>query len=608
MQVVTARQFLGYWGVGREGGDRLAAWRQHQGEPWQQGRSPDNAVIQWAVAWTGTAVELGHCRDWAIGTTASGLASDAAEFDAAVWFTGGEPGTTARLTLQRDVFGRVPLYWMQQGQQIWFASRWQWLLTILQTISPDAICLDPAAVYGYAWFSYVPTPLSPVVGIASLPAATAQTWELQTAADPGVIASHPPTRRWDWQEAPDAIADEAEAIAHLQPALQQAIQAQITDLSADPVGIFLSGGLDSSIVAALLTQAGVRVRAYTLDFGDAGVSEVPYAEQVAHALNIPLVKVDARPRQIRRALRATAQALDLPFGDGVTVPLYLLGEAARQEVGIIFNGEGGDQLFAGWTNKPLIAAGLYQAAHPEAEPFVQQYFRTFHRLGGYETAIFQPEWRQLQEQSRSPALLQPDTWLADALDPVACPSLLHRLRRATLMLKGAQNIQPRATNLAVAQGLQVRSPFCDRGLATLAFRFSSELHLHGSCEKYCLKRAVTDWLPEEIVWRTKRGMGVPLTTWCWEALWHDVGIWLNPAHLQAQGIWHPDVAQRIVTGQLGTIQGRRIGECLWLLLMWQVWHQTTFGESRLALAWNHPFWLPAPLGRLYCQIRKQWER
>ncbi len=189
-------------------------------------------------------------------------------------------------------------------------------------------------------------------------------------------------------------------------------------------------------MAALLVQAGLNVHAYTLNFGTAGIPEYPYAEQVAQFLNIPLVSVDATPRRIRQALLPTAQALDLPFGDGVSVPLYLLCQAASQETRVIFNGEGGDQLFAGWTNKPLIAAGVYQAKHPAGETLEQQYLRTFHRLCGYEASLFQPD------VAAHIKAINPQDWLQDALEPTSNGSLLHRLRCANLLLKGHKTFIP----------------------------------------------------------------------------------------------------------------------------------------------------------------------
>jgi asparagine synthase (glutamine-hydrolysing) len=401
----------------------------------------------------------------------------------------------------------------------------------------------------------------------------------------------------NWRESTTQLEDEPTAIAQLQTLLTTAVERQISDLEDEPVGVLLSGGLDSSLVAAMLVKAGVRVRAYTLDFGPSSLPEWPYAAQVAQALDIPLVKVEASPRRIREALSATIRALDLPFGDGVTVPLYLLNQAASQEVGIIFNGEGGDQLFAGWTNKPLIAASIFQSDHPEGrETFAQQYLRTFHRLWGHEVRVFQPA---LLSEIQA---LNPQDWLYPALEPTAAQGLLHRLRRATLMLKGAQNIHPRATHLALAQGLKVRSPFCDPDLAQWTFGLAGSLCLKGACEKYILKRAVESWLPAEIVWRSKRGMGVPLTSWCLNEWWRDLGQWLNPVVLAAQGNWQSDLALVTALGDLsGTIQGRRIGEILWLLVMWQQWRSQVLGESSDHL-WQHPFWIPPRVWR----YRKQW--
>ncbi len=580
-------QVIGYWGTSPQGAlsqqlAQLAALMApgcmlHRAEGWAI-----SAVVPAPIS------EISECS---ILLSASGLVAPTNSFPADAWVQ----CQRDRLVLGREPFGKMPLYWLHQDQVIWFASRWQWLLPLLPT--PE---LDAAAIYGYSCFSYVPTPLTPVMGIQAVPAGEERVWRRSNGQDAsGESITSQSAALWKWQESTQQLQEEEIAIAELQTLLKNAIHRQIQDLPQEPVGVLLSGGLDSSIVAALLVQAGVQVQAYTLDFGAAVTSEYPYAEQVAAFLQIPLITVDASPRRIREALRPTAQALDLPFGDGVTVPLFLLAQAASQQVRVIFNGEGGDQLFAGWTNKPLIAAGIYQAAQPTDTNLLTQYLQTFHRLWGYEAAIFQPEIQA------AIAPLQAQNWLQETLDDRSCPSLLHQLRRANLMLKGAQNIHPRATNLARAQGLQVRSPFCDLDLAEWAFRLSSNLYLQGSQEKYILKRAVESWLPPEIVWRRKRGMGVPLTSWCLNELWHDLGIWLNPKRLQQEGIWHPAIAQQLVSGNLGTIQGRRIGESLWLLLMWQVWQQSVLGESSSAYSFNHPFWAPACMGRSYLQLRKK---
>lgn len=475
-----------------------------------------------------------------------------------------------QLILGREPFGRVSLYWAKIGKVIWFASNFKLLLPITYEAS-----ISIAGFYGYTCFSYVPTPLTPVENIFAVPAGTEQIF-----LEPEIQIQR---NCYSWRENSIKIEDKNEAITQLQTLLKNAINRQIIDLNSEPVGVFLSGGLDSSIVAALLVQAGIKVRAYTLDFGKNSFSEWEYAEKVAQHLDIPLMKVSVTPKLIKSALLDTVKALDLPFGDGVTVPLYLLCQTAAQEVSVIFNGEGGDQLFAGWTNKPIIAAAVYN----RQENFIQKYMQTFHKLWGYEQKTFQP---QIYEKIKN---ISAEKWIEFALDEGFCTGLIHKLRRASLILKGAQNIHPRATNLAFANGLVVRSPFCDLELAEWTFQVPGEFNLKGSNEKYILKKAVESWLPPEVVWREKRGMGVPLSYWCLNELWSEIRQWLNPEVLQAEGRFISDIAITIIQGKLGgQIRNRRVGEILWLLMIWEIWRVTILGESTISNSGYNPLLLP----------------
>ncbi|NET30321.1 asparagine synthetase B [Okeania sp. SIO1I7] len=474
-----------------------------------------------------------------------------------------------QLILGREPFGRVPLYWAKIEKVIWFASQLKLLLPIIYEPS-----ISIPGFYGYTCFSYVPTPLTPVENIFAVPAGTEQIF-----LEPEIQIQ----RHYDWRENLVQVEDKNNAITQLQTLLKNAINRQIIDLNYEPVGVFLSGGLDSSIVAALLVQEGIKVRAYTLDFGKNSFSEWEYAEKVAQHLDIPLMKVSVTPKLIKSALLDTVKALDLPFGDGVTVPLYLLCKTAAQEVSVIFNGEGGDQLFAGWTNKPIIAAAIYN----KQENFIQQYLHTFHKLWGYEQKVFQP---QIYERVKN---ISAEKWVEFALDDTFCMGLIHKLRRASLILKGAQNIHPRATNLAFANGLVVRSPFCDLELTEWTFQIPGEFNLKGSNEKYILKKAVESWLPPEVVWREKRGMGVPLSYWCLNELWSEIRQWLNPEVLQAEGRFISDLAITIIQGKLGgQIRSRRVGEILWLLMIWEIWRVTILGESTISNSGYNPLLLP----------------
>jgi asparagine synthase (glutamine-hydrolysing) len=583
-------QFVGYWGYGD--GFLLDNLLSGVTNTENLGNSQSaNFQLVWNVAYLSDDIDG---KFFANDKLLAGISVSGQYNSVDAWVRLGENNS---LILGREVFGRSPLYWMRWQEVILFASHLQLLLS-LQLQNSQVSQVSIPGLYGYSCFSYVPTPLTPVENIFSIPAGHEVVWNSQ---DISQTLSHPKTiDLWEWKENEEQITDEVEAVSQLQTLLKDSINRQITDLKDQPVGVLLSGGLDSSVVAALLVEAGVKVRGYTLDFGALGIPEYPYAEKVARHLGIPLVKVEATPKCIEKALIPTVKALDLPFGDGVTVPLYLLSQRASQETRVIFNGEGGDQLFAGWTNKPLIAAGIYQSHHPQGEEtFIQQYLKTFHRLWGYEAKVYQP---QVYEKIQN---LNPEEWLKESLDPNF--SLLHRLRRASLMLKGAQNIHPRATNLGLACGLTVRLPFCDLPLAQWTFSLSGQLTLQGACEKYILKRSVEHLLPEEIVWRQKRGMGVPLTSWCLNHFWHHIGKWLNPGILNDGGVFQKDIAAKIINGELGAaITGRRIGEILWLLIMWELWRVHVLGQeipTNQLQNFNHPFLLPPWLWKSY----KRWK-
>ncbi|HNJ43861.1 MAG TPA: asparagine synthase-related protein, partial [Acidobacteriota bacterium] len=250
--------------------------------------------------------------------------------------------TARELRLERDSFGRVPLFWTAHNGSIWFSTE----LSLLIEITGRSI-VDSQGLYGYICFSYVPTPLTPIDGIAAVPAGETLCWQAMTGTPESVEKTilRRSLRTHEWREDQVTVDDEDSAVSALRRLLTEATESLVTDVAGNQVGVFLSGGLDSSIVAALLVRAGVKVKAYSLDFGGYGLPELEFAEAVASHLRIPLVKVPAQPKHIRRALQSTVQALELPFGDGVTVPLYLLGQAAGKEVNIVFNGEGGDQLF-----------------------------------------------------------------------------------------------------------------------------------------------------------------------------------------------------------------------------------------------------------------------
>ena len=457
------------------------------------------------------------------------------------------------LTLTRDPFGFHGAYTVQVGEVLWYASD----ARVLQRLPGISNQLNPAALHGYLCFSYVPTPLTLISEVAALPAGAQ------------VIVTSKGEKSYEnqaaWRELPPLALNEEEAIRELRKLLRIAVAQRVG--AEHEVGVLLSGGIDSSFIAALLVELGVKVHLFALDFGPPFDAELPYAQQAAAHLGQSLNIVSARPPQIRSALTATAAALEQPFGDGVTVPLYLLGQAAAKHVSLIFNGEGGDQLFGGWTNKPMVAAELYAGKDYDREAM---YLNTFHRFYGFTDQFYTSYAQEAVDK------VDVGGWLRPALEAKGFRNLLHRLRAANLWLKAAQNIVPRATQLAAVHGLRVRSPFFDRTLIEWSFALSPKWLLRGVCEKYLLKRAAEPYLPSEVVWREKRGMGVPTTEWCLGPLRREVAHWLNPRSLKRDSWFEPKAVRALRRGKdgFGGVRHRRIGEKLWMLLMLHVWLDT----------------------------------
>jgi asparagine synthase (glutamine-hydrolysing) len=457
---------------------------------------------------------------------------------ASKWTISGSTSAAARAVPDEapDPFGVQPVYSLTLGERTHTAADPR----ALRRLPGAPRGVDPAALHGYLCFSHPPGPKTLFEGIARVP-------ELAP-----------------WRERPAPV-NEDSAVSTLRALLAASVERMLG--TERDVGVYLSGGLDSSLVAALLARAGARVHLFSLDFGPAWDAELEHAQAVAAHLGRPLHRVRARPRDVHRALHPTAAALHQPFGDPVTVPLYLLGQAARGSVRTVFNGEGGDQLFGGWATKPMLAAEAYGGTGYSREA---AYLATYHRFHGAEAQLLTPAAME------AIGSMDAGAWLRPALDADGLPTLLHRLRAANIRLKGAQNIAPRMAQLAAAHGLQARAPFMDRALAEWTFTLPVDFFLRGASEKHLLKRAAEGLLPPALIDRPKRGMGVPATEWLrgwmsplrWEAARR-----LSPRRLRREGWFRPEYVAALRRGDddPGETRRRRAGEKLWALLMLHLW-------------------------------------
>jgi asparagine synthase (glutamine-hydrolysing) len=468
---------------------------------------------------------------------------------AAAWWD----GDRRRLTLARDPFGVRSLYYVEHEGVFYFASELKQLLVI-----PGLpVEVNAAALHKYLAFSFVPGEDVPIRGIRRLL--------------PGHLAVYAAGKAESipyftlCEEIDPAFEDKKAATRHIRSLCHDAVRRRLN--GERDTAVFLSGGIDSSGVTLWLTEAGVKVHAFSLDFGEKSV-EKSQAQTVADSLRVPLQYVPVSGSDIGAILPDLVWKLDLPFGDPVTGPQYLLARAAR-EAGFtsVFNGEGGDQLFGGWSSKPMVSAELYAGLHGD-DSREELYLRSYHRFYGLEEQLYTPDFR---EQVGGPG--QRRAHLAPYLGGDQASAFLNRVRLADISLKGSQNILPRAERMANGHALDLRVPLFDRALAEASFHLPPQLKLHGACEKYILKRALQRRLPHEIVWRRKYGMSVPITDWVLGPLAPVMESLLGSPALQRRNLFRAEFVERLRQGQNepSETRRRRIGERLWTLAMLEAW-------------------------------------
>lgn len=431
------------------------------------------------------------------------------------------------LFLGRDRMGKKPLYYWSSADTFVFSSEIKGVLA-----HPAVPCeLNPEAISAYLTFGYVPTPDTFFTGIRSLPPAHV------LSVAPG---GQPLIERY-WQLAvpgvnggpPDLDLGMEEAAREVRRLLQEAIRRRLV---ADvPLGAFLSGGIDSSAIVAMMAGVmGEPVKTFTIGFDDRdGFDERPFARAVAERFGTEHHDAVVHPEAVELVERLVWHH-DQPFGDSSAVPTFLLNEAARQHVTVALSGDGGDELFAGYER---FAAGV-------AVDRVLSMPRPVRRLGqktlaGLPASALHGRVGRAQrfaamvEEGMPDAYLGwisyvPERWRQRLLpaggdqarraygqlwDSTAGARTLDRLLAVNLETYLVDDLLVKMDRTSMAHGLEVRSPFLDTDLIEFAFRLRPSLKARGLSLKRVLKRAVEDLLPKEILSRPKRGFGVPLDRW-----------------------------------------------------------------------------------------------
>ncbi len=361
----------------------------------------------------------------------------------------------------------------------------------------------------------------------------------------------------------------AQHAAQLRLLLEQIVRESLP--GDEPVGAYLSGGLDSSCVTAIVSQLHRQpIHTYSIHFGPDCPNELEFSSLVAAHCGTEHHIIEITPQQMWELLPITMANLDDPIGDPLTVPNYIMGQIARQNVNVIFNGEGGDPCFAGPKNKPMLLDALYSQI-TTASSFQSDYIGD-KNLEAYLNS-FQKCFADL------PQLLHPEIWAAVQTEPslfaphltAADTSYLNRLMLLNIRYKGADQILTKVNNMTRAAMLEARSPLFDQRIVELSLQIPPQYKLAGADEKAVLKQAVADLLPEAILTRPKSGMMVPVNLWF-------AREWQRRARsllLNKKAAIAPYLDQKVIKNWL-EYRGdtwRRYGVKLWLLTSLEIWLQ-----------------------------------
>src|SRR3954452_9375958 len=486
-----------------------------------------------------------------------------------------------RLFLGRDRVGKKPLYYWRSAGAFVFASEIKGVLA--HPAVPGE--LDERAIAPYLTFGYVPTPHTFFAGIKSLPPAHVLT--IEPGGEPSV------ERYWQLEvpglngtrERLDLSLDEAarEVRARLEEAIRRRLVADV------PLGAFLSGGIDSSAIVALMAGVmGEPVKTFTIGFEDRdGFDERPFARKVAQRFGTEHHESVVHPKAVELIERLVWHH-DQPFGDSSAVPTFLLNQAAREHVTVALSGDGGDELFAGYER---FAAGVAVDRVLMIPPALRTAGRraldaipgsAFHGRAGraqrFAAAVDEGMpaaylgWiSYVPEVWRRRLLPHPDDWAcreysASWRATEGAPTL-DRLLALNIGTYLPDDLLVKMDRTSMAHGLEVRSPFLDTDLLQFASRLAPGLKLRGLSLKRVLKRAMGDLLPAEILSRPKRGFGVPLDRWFRDDLAAYTNSMLGPGarvrgHLRGEAL-----DQMLAEHRSGAAA---LGYALWTLLTLEV--------------------------------------
>lgn len=554
-----------------------------------------SAVSQKSGGWRGrsdTETLLAGFEVWGIEET---IRRTVGMFALAVW-----ERDSRTLTLARDRLGEKPLYYGWQGLTFLFGSE----LKALRAHPKFRSEIDRNALTLLLRHSYIPAPYSIYQGIHKLPPGS---WLRVHAGEHEVQ----PVQYWSARECAESgqreqyAGNDTQALDDLDALTRQSVAAQMV---ADvPLGAFLSGGVDSSTVAALMQQLSSRpVKTFTIGFREDTYNEAKHARAVARHLGTDHTELYVTPEEAMAVIPRLPQLYDEPFADSSQIPTFLVSQLARSRVTVSLSGDGGDELFGGynryhwatnmwrrlgWLPRPMRSAlaSVLTALPPTA------WDATFEHLGflvparlrysepgvklhklAEALAVRTPEdiyWALVSHWKRPtdlvPGTREPSTVLTERRIWPEVGDIEHRMMYFDTVSYLPDDILVKVDRAAMGVSLETRVPFLDHRLVEFAWRLPLKLKVRGGVTKWLLRQVLYRYVPRELIERPKVGFGIPIDSWLRGPLKKWAEGLLNPARLGREGFFDPVPIQKKWNEH---VSGRHNWQYyLWDVLMFQAW-------------------------------------
>jgi len=478
------------------------------------------------------------------------------------------------LILARDRAGEKPLFYSRVHGEVIFASELQCLLS-----HPDLSReIDQEAIADYLHLGYITEPRTPFRAVSRIPAGTYAVFRGEREEI---------VRYWE----PDSFAIEPisarDAVRKTRRLVEDAVEKQV--MSDVPVGVFISGGMDSSILAALASRfIGVdKVHTFSAAFAEESYDESGDARLLAQQMRTTYVPVRTDETTLREAFDNVTQRVAEPIADAAILPTFLLAREARKHVKVILSGEGADELFGGYpTYIGHKVAPLYDALPSFARAMLRRSVQRVPPSSKKVTLEFL--LKRFVSDAERPWRERHVAWFGTGLGNEVVGDQLSVLRSIAdnrqpttdNALTGAMlldytsylrdNLLVKVDRATMLSSVEARAPYLDRFVTRFALSLPPDLRVRRFTTKWVLKKAAEKWIPKDVIYRRKRGLSVPVASWINGGLRAEVDRLLNPSRLRAHGINEIYVGQLLADHRSGRANNAK---ALWAIVMLEAWFE-----------------------------------